>query len=331
MASFDKRPNGKWRAQVRRQGMGVASRNFVSKKAAEKWARETEALIECGSYQKAKTKEKAVTLGTLVERYRGTVTVKKKSYKQETYILNAFLRHKLCNKKIEDVSTADWIKYRDERLKEIKPVSVKRVMAIFSNVYVLAKNEWGYSELSNPISSVRVEYTDNKRGRTLKGDEWERIVAEAKTRKNPIILAVIQWAKETGCRRSEILRLKWDHVDLKERVVTIADSKNGEARVLPITKAMLAILEAQEPDNDLVFPIGMPNFSTTWNSMLKKLGLYKSLRLHDLRHHAVTEFFSRGLNVIEVASLSGHKELKMLQRYTHPRPADILKKLEAVA
>jgi integrase len=165
----------------------------------------------------------------------------------------------------------------------------------------------------------------------LKGDEWERIASEAKTRKNPLILAVIQWAKETGCRQSEIHRLTWADIDLPGRVVTISDSKNGEARVLPITKAMLAILEAQEPENELVFPITTTNFQSTWKRILAKLGLTGSIRLHDLRHHAITEFFSRGLNVIEVASLSGHKELKMLQRYTHPKPADILRKLEPAA
>jgi hypothetical protein len=106
MATIDKRHNGKWRAQVRRHGMGSVSRNFVSKKAAEKWARETEAALEAGTYAH-KPKEKAQasqpklsTLGQLIERYRDEVSSRKKGYAMEFTVLNAFLTHPLAAKDI---------------------------------------------------------------------------------------------------------------------------------------------------------------------------------------------------------------------------------------
>ena len=59
---------------------------------------------------------------------------------------------------------------------------------------------------------------------------------------------------------------------------------------------------------------------------MKRAGL-SNLRFHDLRHEAVSRFFERGLSVPEVALISGHRDVRMLFRYTHPRPEDIAEKL----
>jgi hypothetical protein len=80
MATIDNR-NGKWRAQVRRKGLGSVSRSFINKKDAEAWARQTEAAIERGSYDPKPKPDapdtKAITLGQLIERYRDQVSVSK--------------------------------------------------------------------------------------------------------------------------------------------------------------------------------------------------------------------------------------------------------------
>jgi len=63
-----------------------------------------------------------------------------------------------------------------------------------------------------------------------------------------------------------------------------------------------------------------------WNRVCKRAGLI-DLRFHDLRHEATSRFFEKGLNVMEVAAITGHKDLRMLQRYTHLRAEDLAKKL----
>jgi hypothetical protein len=67
-----------------------------------------------------------VTLGQLVERYRATVSIRKRTSEAEKLVLGAFLRHPICRRPISDISTADFAAYRDERLNEVKPSSVKR-------------------------------------------------------------------------------------------------------------------------------------------------------------------------------------------------------------
>jgi integrase len=336
MATIAKR-DGKFRVQIRRQGQGSISKTFTLRKDAERWARETEAAIEAGRYTKPKVEgigEDAIdpnttTLQALVERYRDAVTANKRGCASETAILNAFNRNaSLAAKKLSDITPTDWARYRDARLKEIKPISVKRQLSIFSRIYEVARAEWGL-KIDNPLASVSLEYVDQRRDRRLKEGELDCIITEAKRRRNPLVLQVILWAKETGMRRGEILAMRWEHIDIKARVLSIPISKNGLARKIPVTKAMMGILEGQEPDNATVFPIKPSNLKLTWARILTAVGI-ADLHFHDLRHEAISTLFEKGLAIQEVASISGHQSWKMLQRYTHPKPQDILRKLELV-
>jgi len=334
MAAIAKR-DGKFRVQIRRKGQGSISKTFHLRKDAERWARETEIAIDVGRYEAPQMAEhnntaidpNETTLQALIERYRDTVTQRKRGSKSEVSILNAFIRDApIASKILAAISPSDWSKHRDRRLKEIKPISLKRQLCIFSHIYETAKAEWGL-QIDNPLANLKLEYTDQRRDRRLKEGELDRIIAEAKRRRNPLVLQCILWAKETGMRRGEILAMRWSHIDMRERVLTIPMSKNGLSRRLPITTAMMAILEGQEVDTDHVFPIKPSNLKLTWSRILKAVGI-ADLHFHDMRHEAISTLFERGLAIQEVASISGHQSWKMLQRYTHPRPQDILRKLE---
>ena len=110
MATFDKRPNGKWRAQIRRIGLGSSSKNFISKKAAEKWVRETEAAIAAGTYNPKPEPTETIrdsgrlTLGQLLERYRDNISVEKKGKVEEIARINAILRHGIAKRGVYSVN-----------------------------------------------------------------------------------------------------------------------------------------------------------------------------------------------------------------------------------
>lgn len=127
-------------------------------------------------------------------------------------------------------------------------------------------------------------------------------------------------AIETGMRRSEILGLKWTDISHNRRVITLEMTKNGSGREVPMTqRAFDAVSQWKEKapvDESTVFPIAPGSFEQVWRRLLKRANIV-GLRFHDLRHEGVSRLFERGLNVIEVSSISGHKELRMLKRYTH--------------
>ena len=102
----------------------------------------------------------------------------------------------------------------------------------------------------------------------------------------------------------------------------IPQTKNGHPRTIPLTKRALYILN----NTELPFPYTANALKLAWNR-LKKKGNIEDLHFHDLRHEAISRFFEKGLSIPEVALISGHKDVRMLFRYTHLKAEDILRKL----
>ena len=83
----------------------------------------------------------------------------------------------------------------------------------------------------------------------------------------------------------------------------------------------------QETSLGLFFPISTSALRGLWDRSLKRADI-QDLHFHDLRHEATSRFFELALNVVEVAAIPGHKDLTMLQRYTHLRAEDLARKLQ---
>ena len=109
----------------------------------------------------------------------------------------------------------------------------------------------------------------------------------------------------------------WGDVDLLRRSVRVTQTKNGHPRVIPLSKAAMGLLPVQNGSHKdaeaRVFPITGNALRLAWERVKKRSGI-EDLRFHDLRHEAISRFFEKGLSVPEVASISGHRDLRMLQR-----------------
>ena len=130
-------------------------------------------------------------------------------------------------------------------------------------------------------------------------------------------------------RRGEILSLTWENVHLERRYVHLPDTKNGDSRDEPLSPLALDLLR-DLPRNirgdQAVFPVHFEALKSSWRRACSRAGI-RDLRFHDLRHEATSRFFEKGLNVMEVSAITGHKDLRMLQRYTHLRAEDLALKL----
>ena len=129
-------------------------------------------------------------------------------------------------------------------------------------------------------------------------------------------------------RRGENLSLTWQYVHLDKRFVHLPDTKNGDSRDVPLSPLALELLR-ELPRNirgGVVFPLHYEALKSAWRRACARASI-TNLRFHDLRHEATSRFFEKGLNVMEVAAITGHKDLRMLQRYTHLRAEDLALKL----
>jgi integrase len=326
MATIRKRDR-KWQVQVRRNCLFV-SKSFHTQKDAQEWARQMEVKADRRDLPPDPKALERVTLGELVQRYRDTVTAKKRGAQVESIVLNRFLRHPICSRRLSELRTADFANYRDQRLRDIKPASLKRQLGPIHHLFVVAREEWGLPIRQNPLNGLQLGVCDQRRERRLRPGELERLLQAARRCRNKLVSPIIAMALETGMRRGEILALKSEDIDWQGRALHIRDSKNGQGRTIPLTRAAMAVLSTLPSDQGHILPMTANGLRLAWERLRKRAGI-PDLHFHDLRHEAISRFFERGLSVPEVALISGHRDVRMLFRYSHAIRERVLEKLDA--
>lgn len=318
MATIRQR-NGRWQAIVRYRDKQVA-KSFHKRADAERWAYRTEVEVDRGGIPAT------MPFRDLLERYRDEICPRKRAAGPgEIAIINRFLGHPLANKAAGDIRHGDFVNYRHELGKRLMPSTIGRHLAIYHHVFAVGQVEWGINLPSNPVATVRRGLLIQNRGRRLEGDEEARLIGEAEKRVW-YLAPVIKLALETAMREGELLSAEWRHLDRQRRLLFLPITKNGNSRHVPISPAALEILDGLPRLGERILPIRQNTLRMTWHRMIQRLGIV-DLHFHDLRHEAISRAFERGLSVPEVMLVSGHRDMKMLGRYTHLRPEDVARKL----
>jgi len=324
MASIRKRTSNsgtKYQVQVRRSGHQPVIQSFNTLKDAKTFANNVETRIDRSVFRCAKDAEK-ITFGELAGRYLKEILVNKKGYDKEKYNIRPVIRY-LEQYQLINVRTHIISSYRNDRLEEVSPGTVRRELGLISRILVSAEKDFGiYLPQGNPVSRIK-KPIETARDRRPTDEELEILISD-KTIGHYVVFAI-----ETGMRRGEIVNIKPEHL-LGERhnLLVISETKTGIPRTIPLSA------RAQEALNKLLY-------ATNCRSILKphsvsqaflracKRHSIEGLRFHDLRHEATSRFFEKGLNIMEVSLITGHKSLSMLNRYTHLKPESLLEKLES--
>jgi integrase len=323
MAAINKRGPYQWQVKIRRKGYPVQSKTFETYEDAASWARMIENEMDRGVFVSRKEAE-STTLGEALERYESEKTEQKKGAAQERHRIAMFKRSALADRFLASIRSTDIAKYRDKRLKEGKsPFTVNNEMILLSSLFNVAAKEWGFESLNNPVAKVARPKLPRGRDRRLYEGEEETLLEELPDNIKPVFIIAL----ETAMRLSEITSMEWKNVNLARRTITLEDTKNGESRTVPLSTRAVSVLKAL-PRNikGRVFNISSNHVSKTFHDTCKKSGI-EDLRFHDLRHEATSRLFEKGFNPMEVASITGHKTLQMLKRYTHLKAEDLAQRL----
>ena len=186
----------------------------------------------------------------------------------------------------------------------------------------------GYSAADQSRASDQTARAEPCPDRRLRQEEISAFWNAVERARAPWVKPFVVLAIETGMRRGELLSITWSDVDLSSRVVRLHLTKNGHERTVPLTPVAVQTLSSLPTPDDRVFPVTTVAVRQAWVRLVERAGI-RDLRLHDLRHEAVSRFFELGLSTPEVAMISGHRDARMLMRYTHLRPAAIAAKLAA--
>jgi len=242
MATIRERGPYQWQAQILRKGHPPQYKTFNNKADAERWSRQVEAEMDRGTFVSRREAENT-TLSDALDRYEQEVIPGKKGAVQESMRIRIWKRHPLAKRSIASIQGKDIAAYRDQRLKEVAPNTVRHELAVLSHVFTIAVKEWGMEGLVNPVRQIRIPKSPPGRDRRLNPGEIERIVENSGSAMLP---AVIQFAIETGMKQAEIAGMTWDMVDIKKRSVTLLETKNGEKRIVPLSLEAVRILSGCE-------------------------------------------------------------------------------------
>ena len=196
--------------------------------------------------------------------------------------------------------------------------------------------EWGWRERdSNPCLGIR-KNARNKVARFLDADELERLgrALDACSNRWPEAVAAIRLLALTGCRRSEVLDLRWRNIG--GDALNLEDSKVGP-RSVPLGAAARAHIDTLPAARDLdafLFPRhaegrGACTFVECWHTVRERARLGR-LRLHDLRHTVASHAVMSGENLPQVGKLLGHRRHRTTAGYAHLADGHLVETAERV-
>jgi integrase len=314
-------------AERRSRRITLGSHGVLTPEQARRIAASELAAARAGQDPAAERQEarRSLTVADLVARYIEEHLPKKKatSAREDRRMLRKYTLPALGKRKLGDVRQSDVA--RLHLALRATPVMANRVLFLVSTLFNLAER-WGLrGEGTNPCRHVP-RFRERKRERFLSDAELGRLgqaltTVEREKDANKAALAAIRLLVLTGARRGEVLRLRWEDVDLGRRVLRLPDSKTG-AKVILLDDAAAALLAGLPRKGAWVFPsrthAGLPlrDIRKTWWRVLER-GELPGLRLHDLRHTHASVGAASGLSLQLIGSLLGHRRAATTERYAH--------------
>ena len=286
---------------------------------------------------------KELTLGEALSLYAEQYTRFKKGARQELSRIRHWMAHPFSQRPLSSFIPSDWRLYAIERQKHVSPATVRLELALIRHLFTVASEDWAL-DLRKQFTSRTLPKVRNARDRRLSDGEVEALV---RFTGSATLEKLLRFVLETAMRRGEITAMRWRDVDLAKRTVVLPDTKNGERRLVPLSKEAVRILlslDREIPDERVwmmeadsvtqAFGRAVDRARAAYEEECRGAGkranpdFLVNIRFHDLRHEATSRLFERGMGTMTVAAITGHKTLQMLKRYTHLRPETIVGELD---
>ncbi|MCK6376213.1 MAG: site-specific integrase [Zoogloea sp.] len=327
--------------RVRRKGVPAQYITFDTLASAEQARLQIDAQLSVSIVRDYAVATKT-TLRDLLERYLEEIVPSHKGADVERTRIRRLLRDEaFVDKKLAALSTEDLQDFITDRLTEVAPSTVDRELDLISQTLNYADDVWKIAAAESPFKGLRRPNYFNERDRRLTPGDEQRLLAAARGDENPYIEPAIVLALETAMRRSELLGVTARNVNFEGRYVFLPDTKNGRSRKVPLSTRALEVLRSlialqtdggdeSQADGPLL-PLS-PNAlkKAFFERVIPKSGV-DDFHFHDLRHEAISRLAESGrFGLLELQSISGHRDVRMLQRYAHLCAGNLAKKMDEV-
>lgn len=341
MATFTKLASGSWRVQVRRKGRYI-SETFQLREDARKWATEAERQVDRGQSPLASRVAKMKTFGDLIDLHLVDLKEVGKAIGRTKRANLDLLRRDLGSKKMVELDRERIIRFgRDRAAGGAGPVTVGMYIGEIKTVLTHVAAIHGIAVSAEPVDQARLALTrlglvgkSNERDRRPTDEELEKLFAafDGNDRLTIPMSRIVKFAIATAMRQEEICRITWSDLNVRTKMQMIRDRKDprekkGNDQRIPLLAVSgydaMTLIEEQRAirgnEDDRIFPYNHRSAGTAFRRACQDLEI-EDLHFHDLRHEGTSRLFEAGFEIQQVALVTGHKDWKMLRRYTHLKP-----------
>lgn len=327
-----------WRAQVRRKGHKSMSETFPTKTLAVKWAREIEADMDALRFKDVRGLSN-VTLKKLIDRYSEEIGAAHPFGKNKTAVLATWVQNH-GDKALSELTDEYLTKFVRARHKGgAGGVTIAIDLTYLAGVFKTAKELWKMPVSLDAINMARanmahlkISTRSTERTRRPTAAELEALQNYLDRHSTLPMRDIIDFAVESAMRVDEITRLRWTDLNEVDRTIIIRDRKHPRQKVgnnqeVPLLGKTFGIVKRQPKpseitDDSRIFPVKTDTITTIFPRAKAALKII-DLHFHDLRHEGVSRLFEQGYRIEQVALISGHRDWKMLARYTQIRAKDL--------
>jgi integrase len=344
MASIRKQQSGRWRVQVRRKGRSV-SETFSRYEDAKNWAIDAERQVDRGETPVTARIAKPRTFGELIDVHIEDMKEVGKAPGRSKIATLEMLKRELGKKAPNELDRECVISFGRKRAAQgAGPVTVGMDVGAIKLVLSHAAAVHGLPTRIEPVDMARIALKrlglvghSNERDRLPSDEELERLIAYFDDNPRQVIPMgrIVKFAVATAMRQEEICRVGWSDLNTRTKMLTIRDRKDprqkkGNDQRIPLLAVSgydaLELVEEQRTrrgnEDDRIFPYCHKSASGAFTRACKELKI-ADLQFHDLRHEGASRLFEAGFTLEQVALVTGHKDWKMLRRYTHLRPESL--------
>lgn len=344
MASTLKQSSGSWRVQVRRKGRSI-SETFVRYEDAKRWAVEAERQVDRGETPATSRIGRLHTFGDLIDLHISDMKEVGKSPRRSKDATLRMLKRELGSLNMVEIDRDRIVRFgRMRALQGAGPTTVSIDVGTIKLVLQHAAAVHGLPVKVEPVDLGRVALkrlglvgASNERDRRPTDLELEKLIAffDDNDRQMIPMGRIIRFAVATAMRQEEIFRVTWPDLDVRTKMLTIRDRKDprrksGNDQRIPLLAVSgfnaLALIEEQRAirsnQDERIFPYHHKSAGTAFTRACKALRI-EDLHFHDLRHEGTSRLFEAGFSIEQVALVTGHRDWKMLKRYTHIKPESL--------
>lgn len=311
--TYTKRGN-RLRAEIMVNGRRK-SKTFDTKRQAQAWVAE---MVTAGTGVAIATG----TLRELSERYKSEVSETKRGAHWEVIRLNMYAREyaDLFDRKLTTIQREDIERLIKDRLKQVKSSTVNRDLNLIGNVFKYGRR-WRMMS-HNPMTDIKRPKDPEARNRRISDTEIEQLLVALNysddlpitTQRQKVAIAFLV-ALETAMRQGELGKVKWSDVHIDERYIFLPHTitKTAVSRNVPLSARAVELIQRLDHNKETMLGVSAGVVSTMFRAAVANSGI-ENLTFHDARHEATTRLAGK-LQVLDLARVTGHRDIKQLMTY----------------